>query len=423
MALASDPADLLLRDRMAEALQLEPVPVTVTGAATLESPYPVTDFAAASIATAGVALAGLLDALDLGRSTVTVRRELSEGWFAGAVRPVGWSPPPPWDAIAGDYSRLGRMDPPAHERPRAPRRRAPGSRGRSGARVGRPRRRRMAGRGSRDRDRGRGRMRGGHAVACGVGEASAGRRGRPRAPRRPQEDRPGGRLLLPLAGHQGASARRVARARPDSRARRTGGDSLAGRARRRRAARRPARLGGARARSGHDPRQAVGAPRRARPRTAWAGSSSCCAAATSSCTATAPRRSRTSGSARRCAETPGPGLVDVSLDAYGHTGPWAGRRGFDSLVQMSSGIAEAGMRADRGRACRRRFPCRRSITPPATSRRPRCSPGSPCACGRDADGGAGSRSPAPPSNWVALSRPRVAAAAADRHPVVLGPTR
>jgi crotonobetainyl-CoA:carnitine CoA-transferase CaiB-like acyl-CoA transferase len=39
-----------------------------------------------------------------------------------------------------------------------------------------------------------------------------------------------------------------------------------------------------------------------------------------------------------------PGLVDVSLDAYGHTGPWRARRGFDSLVQMSCGIAEAGMR-------------------------------------------------------------------------------
>src|SRR4029078_12304431 len=38
-----------------------------------------------------------------------------------------------------------------------------------------------------------------------------------------------------------------------------------------------------------------------------------------------------------------PGLVDVSLDAYGWTGPWKGRRGFDSLVQMSSGIAAAGM--------------------------------------------------------------------------------
>jgi len=39
-----------------------------------------------------------------------------------------------------------------------------------------------------------------------------------------------------------------------------------------------------------------------------------------------------------------PGLVDVSLDAYGWSGPWAARRGFDSLVQMSTGIAAEGMR-------------------------------------------------------------------------------
>jgi crotonobetainyl-CoA:carnitine CoA-transferase CaiB-like acyl-CoA transferase len=39
-----------------------------------------------------------------------------------------------------------------------------------------------------------------------------------------------------------------------------------------------------------------------------------------------------------------PGLVEVALDAYGWRGPWSERRGFDSLVQMSSGIAEAGMR-------------------------------------------------------------------------------
>ena len=40
-----------------------------------------------------------------------------------------------------------------------------------------------------------------------------------------------------------------------------------------------------------------------------------------------------------------PGLVDVSLDAYGWTGPWSDRRGFDSLVQMSCGIAATGMAA------------------------------------------------------------------------------
>jgi crotonobetainyl-CoA:carnitine CoA-transferase CaiB-like acyl-CoA transferase len=40
-----------------------------------------------------------------------------------------------------------------------------------------------------------------------------------------------------------------------------------------------------------------------------------------------------------------PGLIDVCLNAYGWTGPWSHRRGFDSLVQMSSGIAHTGMRA------------------------------------------------------------------------------
>ena len=39
-----------------------------------------------------------------------------------------------------------------------------------------------------------------------------------------------------------------------------------------------------------------------------------------------------------------PGLVDVSLNAYGWSGPWRNQRGFDSLVQMSAGIADEGMR-------------------------------------------------------------------------------
>jgi len=37
-----------------------------------------------------------------------------------------------------------------------------------------------------------------------------------------------------------------------------------------------------------------------------------------------------------------PNRIEVTLDAYGWTGPWAGRRGFDSLVQMSAGIAATG---------------------------------------------------------------------------------
>ncbi|MDX2156513.1 MAG: CoA transferase [Hyphomicrobiaceae bacterium] len=36
-----------------------------------------------------------------------------------------------------------------------------------------------------------------------------------------------------------------------------------------------------------------------------------------------------------------PGIVCVSLSAWGHAGPWAGRRGFDSLVQNANGLNHA----------------------------------------------------------------------------------
>src|SRR5262249_12042309 len=41
-----------------------------------------------------------------------------------------------------------------------------------------------------------------------------------------------------------------------------------------------------------------------------------------------------------CAEMR-PGIIAVTLSAYGHDGPWAGRRGFDSLVQTATGINHA----------------------------------------------------------------------------------
>ena len=40
-----------------------------------------------------------------------------------------------------------------------------------------------------------------------------------------------------------------------------------------------------------------------------------------------------------------PNLCVVRENAYGFTGPWANRRGFDSLVQMSTGIAQRSMQA------------------------------------------------------------------------------
>ncbi|HMA15821.1 MAG TPA: CoA transferase, partial [Kiloniellaceae bacterium] len=51
-----------------------------------------------------------------------------------------------------------------------------------------------------------------------------------------------------------------------------------------------------------------------------------------------------------------PGIVYVSLSAYGFAGPWAGRRGFDSLVQTASGINHAEAAAA-GLAGPKELPC------------------------------------------------------------------
>jgi crotonobetainyl-CoA:carnitine CoA-transferase CaiB-like acyl-CoA transferase len=51
-----------------------------------------------------------------------------------------------------------------------------------------------------------------------------------------------------------------------------------------------------------------------------------------------------------------PGIVYVSLCAYGHEGPWANRRGFDSLVQNANGINHAEAEAA-GSAQPKPLPC------------------------------------------------------------------
>ncbi len=51
-----------------------------------------------------------------------------------------------------------------------------------------------------------------------------------------------------------------------------------------------------------------------------------------------------------------PGIVYVSLSAYGHVGPWAGRRGFDSLTQTATGINHAEAQAA-GQAAPKVLPC------------------------------------------------------------------
>jgi crotonobetainyl-CoA:carnitine CoA-transferase CaiB-like acyl-CoA transferase len=51
-----------------------------------------------------------------------------------------------------------------------------------------------------------------------------------------------------------------------------------------------------------------------------------------------------------------PGIVYVSLSAYGHVGPWSGRRGFDSLTQTATGLNHAEAQAA-GQTAPKALPC------------------------------------------------------------------
>ncbi len=77
--------------------------VRTVGEGDLPSVYAVTDLAVASIASASLMMANLL-ALRHGRlPSVTIDRFLASKWFATSVQPLEWTLPPTWDSIAGDY--------------------------------------------------------------------------------------------------------------------------------------------------------------------------------------------------------------------------------------------------------------------------------------------------------------------------------
>ena len=69
----------------------------------LPSAYPVSDLASASIAAAGEAVAHFISARHKTAPSVTVNQRLASLWFHSTLRPMGWSLPPLWDPIAGDY--------------------------------------------------------------------------------------------------------------------------------------------------------------------------------------------------------------------------------------------------------------------------------------------------------------------------------
>lgn len=88
---------------IATVLELDPAAVRWQGIGSLPSAYGVTELASASVAAAGLALADLLQRQTDTCPLVRVDRRLASFWFAGSLRPQGWQTPPLWDAIAGDY--------------------------------------------------------------------------------------------------------------------------------------------------------------------------------------------------------------------------------------------------------------------------------------------------------------------------------
>ena len=77
--------------------------VKFVGSGSLPSAYRVTDVASAAIAVAGMSIAELLARRNGDAPSVTVDRRLSSFWFRTSIRPIGWSLPALWDPIAGDY--------------------------------------------------------------------------------------------------------------------------------------------------------------------------------------------------------------------------------------------------------------------------------------------------------------------------------
>ena len=94
--------DLLTSIQAALGLPHTPIPFTSSGA--LPSAFAVTDLACASIAAAGQAVSELLRQHTGRLPGVEVDRRLASFWFATSIRPVGWSVPPMWDPVAGDYA-------------------------------------------------------------------------------------------------------------------------------------------------------------------------------------------------------------------------------------------------------------------------------------------------------------------------------
>ena len=314
--------------------------VGFTGAGQLPSLYDVTGLAAASVGAAGLALAEVIGAATGRVPAILVDRRLASFWFSASLAPVGWEPPPLWDAIAGDYRaadgwiRLHTNAP--HHRRAAQSVLGPHDTREAMAAA-------VAGWGAHDLE---------SAVVAAGGCA---------AQMRSTADwhaHPAGRAVAAeplvridrLAGQpQGWAldpARPLAGVRVLDLTRVLAGPT---------ATRFLAGYGAEVLRidppswsePGVEPEMTLGKTcgrlDAAVPedRAALERALARADVLVHGYRSDALERLGLGAEARRSLN---PGLIDVSLDAYGFDGPWAGRRGFDSLVQMSCGIAEAGMR-------------------------------------------------------------------------------
>ncbi len=86
------------------ALDLPQTPLSLTEVGALPSAFAVTDLASASIGAAGQAVAELIQQQTGRLPSVSVNRRLASFWFSSSIRPVGWQTPPLWDPVAGDYA-------------------------------------------------------------------------------------------------------------------------------------------------------------------------------------------------------------------------------------------------------------------------------------------------------------------------------
>ncbi|WP_296354563.1 CoA transferase [Ramlibacter sp.] len=312
-----------------------------TGAGELPSAFAVTDFAAAAIATPLLALSALLQRITGHAPEVGVDRRLSAMWFHSSIRPMGWSLPSPWDPIAGDYAcrdgwiRLHTNAP--HHRAAAERvLGAHADRDGMAQAVARWDKANLeaavvAGGGCaaemRSVDAWRAHPQGQAVATEPLVHMRAGESSHVRAAWHPVRGRPlqGIRVLdltrvlagpvatRFLAGH-GAQVLRIDP--PDWDEPAVIPEVVLGK--------RSARL---------DLRTPAG-------RETFAVLLAGADVLVHGLRPGALGRLGFGPAERRALA---PGLIDVSLDAYGWSGPWAGRRGFDSLVQMSTGIADAGM--------------------------------------------------------------------------------